>query len=112
MIPNWPIALQGLASIKTAMDRTPPDRSAALKIWEDEVDHATFPTFQPYEPGQALPMVDPRIGEVRVDIERLEQALKDGNHQTVDSLLDSAGQKIKALIAEAPRRQPSAVAGV
>jgi hypothetical protein len=101
MIPNWPIALKSLASIQTAMELTPPDWLAALKIFEDQVDFATHPIFQRLEPGQAPPTVDSRIGEVRVEIERLQQALKARNRPMVDNLLRSAVRKVKTLDAEA-----------
>ena len=94
------MALEDLALIKAAMDSTPPDWTTAQKIWEDQLDYATLPLFQQYEPGQAPVIVDPRIGGARVDIERLHQALKARNRTMVDSLLVSTLQKVRALAAE------------
>jgi hypothetical protein len=99
VIPNYQMALENVASIKVAVNLTRPDWTMAQKVWEDELDYATLSLFQQLEPGRAPALADPRIGEVRLDIERLHRALKIRDRTTANSLLISIEQKVKVLAA-------------
>jgi hypothetical protein len=99
MIPDCRMALEALALIK-ATDSTPLGWTTAQQIWEDQLDYATLPLFQQYGPGQAPVIIDPRIGEARVEVERLHRALKARNRTMVDNLLISTVQKLQALASE------------
>jgi hypothetical protein len=98
MIPNWQMALKDLASIKVAVDLS--DWTIAQKIREDQLDYATFPLFGQLEAGQAPATVDARIGEVRVDIERLRRALEVRDRTAANCLLVLIEQKVRALVSE------------
>lgn len=100
MIPNWEIALKALASINTAANSTRPDWTMAQTIWDDELDYATHPLWERVEPGRAPTSADPRIDQVRIDVERLHRALLLKDRITVDSLLISIEEEIRALSTE------------
>jgi hypothetical protein len=97
MIPNWQMALEDLASIEAAVDLRPEDWATAQKVWEQQLDYATLSLFEQVEPGQAPAAVDPRIDDVRRDIELLYKVLKAKDRTTVNSLLLSITQKVRAL---------------
>jgi hypothetical protein len=98
MIPNSPYALESLVLMKAALNMTPPNWNAALKIWEDRIDYAVpiSPGSERIEPDQAQPKADPRMEAARLEVERLHQALKDRDRKAVDAL---TGWIVKDLLA-------------
>lgn len=96
-IPSLTIAIEGLATMREQIKSARPDWSAALNIW-DEIDYATLPLFDPYEPGQSIPMVDSRIGEMRTDVERLKKALESKDRILAENLLISTTRRLQALV--------------
>jgi hypothetical protein len=100
---SWQVALENLASIKAAVEMTPPDWKTALVIWEARLHIAIprFPLFHCDEPGQAPLRVDQKMHEVRIDAERLREALKIRDRKMVDALLISMAGKLQALAARA-----------
>ena len=72
----------------------------AQRFWEDQLDYVTDQLWEPLVPGRAPATVDPRISEVRADVERLHGAVKLRDRATVNRLLIAIAERLEALAAE------------
>jgi len=96
---NVPVALEHIASIRAAINQTPSDWKASVKIWEEGLDYSiSIGLFQVVEPGKPSRKVDPDETRVRMEAEELYGALRARDRKTVDALLISIEQKLKALV--------------
>ena len=96
---NWQSAQEILSEIKDAISSSPSNPGVAMWLWDNKLDFAIpiFPPFQKIEPGQRIPVADPRLSEVRLDAENLRKALASGDSLRIDELLTSTSEKVRAL---------------
>jgi hypothetical protein len=100
MIPNLQIAMEALVEIEEALAFTPADFTTAQRVCEYSLDLATYPVFQPYEPGQALARGDARVEELSREVGQLQRALKAIDREAVDRLLASIKRRVQVLAVE------------